>query len=516
NGLWRLHTLRKFGNRRASSISNFPRAEVNEVQKNSQNTFNFKNLEGLDHVCDGITKISTLPNGVRVTTENTPGHFSAVGVCIDAGSRYETPQNIGVSHIVDRLAFKSTATYTSQQIRNIIESLGGNVMCVSSRESIMYQSAIFPQDLPKVIDIFSNVIRNPLVSPEEVAEQQETALYEIEEIWKKPELIMPELLHTVAFKDNTLGNPILCPEDRLKTMTPQIIKDYISTWFRPERIVVAAAGARHEDVVELVLKHFGDMPKSPEFNAHPSLSYAVTSPSYKQSKTSLYKTITTAATSLLSLKHPTVSSVPTQKAHYTGGTLFIDQALPHTHLYIAFEGLSIHDPDIYALTVLQMLLGGGGSFSAGGPGKGMYTRLFTNVLNQYPWMESCVCFNHCYTDSGLFGIMASCRPEHNNVLVDVISRQFDLVTSYGRGGVTQQELIRAKNQLKSSLFMNLESRMVQLEDLGRQVQVHGFKISAEAMCKRIDDVSLDDLVRVARRVIKEKVSGTGEISVVAQ
>jgi len=100
------------------------------------------------------------------------------------------------------------------------------------------------------------------------------------------------------------------------------------------------------------------------------------------------------------------------------------------------------------------LLGGGGSFSAGGPGKGMYTRLFTNVLNQYPWMESCVCFNHCYTDSGLFGIMASCHPEYNNAIVDVIARQFDLVTSYGRGGVTQQELMRAKNQLKSSLFMN--------------------------------------------------------------
>ncbi|CAG8469440.1 16381_t:CDS:2 [Acaulospora colombiana] len=389
-------------------------------------------------------------------------------------------------------------------------------MCVSSRESIMYQSAIFPKDLPKIIELFADVIRNPLISPEEVSEQQETALYEIQEIWKKPELIMPELLHTVAFKDNTLGNPILCPEDRLNIMSPEIIKDYMSTLYRPERIVVAATGARHSDVVELVWKHFGDMPKSPEFNTHPSLSYPVTSSNHKQSKTSLYKTITTAATSILQLKPATTSPVANQKAQYTGGALFMDQTLPHTHLYMAFEGISIHDSDIYALTILQMLLGGGGSFSAGGPGKGMYTRLFTNVLNQYPWMESCICFNHCYTDSGLFGIMASCRPEYNRDLVDVIARQFDSVTSYGRGGVTQQELMRAKNQLKSSLLMNLESRMVQLEDLGRQVQVHGFKIPAEEMCKKIDDVSLDDLVRVARKVIKEKVSGTGEISVVAQ
>ncbi|CAG8640513.1 7413_t:CDS:2, partial [Racocetra fulgida] len=412
--------------------------------------------------------ISSLPNGIRVATENTPGHFSAVGVYVDAGSRYETPQTTGVSHILDRMAFKGTKTRTSEQTQAILESLGGNIMCASSREAIMYQSAIFSQDLPKIIELFSDVIRNPLIDPEEVAEQRRTALYEIQEIWQKPEMIMPELLHTVAYKNNTLGNPMLCPEERLNTITPELIRDYMLTWYRPERIVVAAVGAKHEDVVEL----------------------------------------------------PATSTIATQKAHYTGGTLLLDKSQPHTHLYISFEGLSIHDPDIYALAILQMLLGGGGSFSAGGPGKGMYTRLFTNVLNQYSWVESCMCFNHCYTDSGLFGIMASCRPEYNRALVDVIAKQFESVTSYGRGGITQLELARAKNQLKSSLLMNLESRMVQLEDLGRQVQVHGFKIPVEVMCKKIDDVTLEDLVRVARKIIRGDVvnegKGTGQVTVVAQ
>ncbi|CAG8754480.1 4722_t:CDS:2, partial [Dentiscutata heterogama] len=226
------------------------------------------------------------------------------------------------------------------------------------------------------------------------------------------------------------------------------------------------------------------------------------------------------ASSILHPKQPTTSTIATQKAHYTGGTLLLDKSQPHTHLYISFEGLSIHDPDIYALATLQMLLGGGGSFSAGGPGKGMYTRLFTNVLNQYSWVESCMCFNHCYTDSGLFGIMASCRPEYNRVLVDVIAKQFESVTSYGREGVTQMELARAKNQLKSSLLMNLESRMVQLEDLGRQVQVHGYKIPVEVMCKKIDDVTLEDLVRVAGKIVRGHVvnegKGTGQVTVVAQ
>ncbi|CAG8528947.1 7948_t:CDS:2, partial [Cetraspora pellucida] len=120
----------------------------------------------------------------------------------------------------------------------------------------------------------------------------------------------------------------------------------------------------------------------------------------------------------------------------------------------------------------------------------------------------------------LFGIMASCRPEYNRALVDVIAKQFESVTSYGRGGITQLELARAKNQLKSSLLMNLESRMVQLEDLGRQVQVHGFKIPVEVMCNKIDDVTLEDLVRVAKKIIRGHVDnegkGTGQVTVVAQ
>src|SRR5690606_212604 len=102
---------------------------------------------------------------------------------------------------------------------------------------------------------------------------------------------------------------------------------------------------------------------------------------------------------------PDYNALSRQSAKYTGGTLLIeDDTQPYTHLFVGFEGLSIHDDDIYALATLQLLMGGGSSFSAGGPGKGMYSRLFSNVLNRYNWIESCMSFNHCYSDSGLFGI----------------------------------------------------------------------------------------------------------------
>jgi processing peptidase subunit alpha len=179
-------------------------------------------------------------------------------------------------------------------------------------------------------------------------------------------------------------------------------------------------------------------------------------------------------------------------------------------VYVAFEGLSIHDDDIYALATLQILLGGGGSFSAGGPGKGMYSRLYTNVLNQHHSVDYCAAFHHCYSDSGLFGISASVHPSFNSSIVHVIARELELCTSsIYQGSVTQTELNRAKNQLKSSLVMALESRLVEVEDLGRQIQAHGKKVSVEEMCEKIDQVDLKTLNRVATRVLRPQKMAVG-------
>ncbi|KAJ2763096.1 Mitochondrial-processing peptidase subunit alpha, partial [Coemansia nantahalensis] len=172
---------------------------------------------------------------------------------------------------------------------------------------------------------------------------------------------------------------------------------------------------------------------------------------------------------------------------------------------------------LYVYAVLQMLLGGGGSFSAGGPGKGMYSRLYTRVLNQHAWIESCVAFHHCYTDTGLFGISASCRPPNEHALLDVMAAEIEAVAAPGdrhaqrsasrrayaaHDGPSRLEVRRAKNQLKSNLLMNLESRMVQLEDLGRQVQVSGRKVPAEAMVDRIGAITADDIAKAAAALLE--------------
>jgi processing peptidase subunit alpha len=464
-----------------------------------------------------------------------------VGVFIDAGSRYENEYLRGVSHIMDRLAFKSTSKRTSDEMLESLESLGGNINCASSRESLMYQSATFNSAVPTTVALLAETIRDPLITEEEVQQQLETAAYEIGEIWSKPELILPELVHMAAFKDNTLGNPLLCPKERLTQINKSVIEAYRDTFFRPERMVVAFAGVQHDEAVRLTEQYFGDMPRSEapllsqtgsessveSTSTHSDSSISSISsqppsptqqPSKLLSRIPFFKNISTSAPNNASVESFTESSLShaptsfdiTQPSHYTGGFLSlpslpppINPSLPPlTHIHLAFEALPISSDDIYALATLQTLLGGGGSFSAGGPGKGMYSRLYTNVLNQHAWVESCVAFNHSYTDSGLFGISSSCSPGYVVNMLDVMCRELQALTlDTGFAALQTAEVNRAKNQLRSSLLMNLESRMVELEDLGRQVQVHGRKVGVREMCKKIDELTVKDLRRVARIVV---------------
>ena len=497
-----------------------------------------------------LDEITTLPNGLRVATEALPGHFSGIGVYIDAGSRYENEHLSGVSHIIDRLAFKSTSKRDADQMLEWLESLGGNIQCASSRESLMYQSATFNSAVPTTTALLAEAIRDPLVTEQEIEQQLATAEYEINEIWSKPELILPELVHMAAYKDNTLGNPLLCPKERLPFIDRSVIETYRKTFYKPERMVLAFAGVEHAEAVQLAEQYFGDMQSgerpsisslageqpsvtqdalpTSDLSSPPRPGQTSTAPQQESrllSKIPFFKNISTSASHQASVTSlPDTSLAPTQSqllqsSHYTGGFLRLpnippplNPALPRlSHIHLAFEALPISHPDIYALATLQTLLGGGGSFSAGGPGKGMYSRLYTNVLNQHGWVENCMSFNHAYSDSGLFGISASCAPAHVAGMLDVMCRELSaLASDSGWARLKDGEVQRAKNQLRSNLLMNLESRMVELEDLGRQVQVHGRKVGVKEMCAKIEELTVEDLRRVARLVFGGEVRNPGE------
>jgi len=406
----------------------------------------------------------------------------------------------------------------------------------------MYQAATFNNTVPVATELLADTIRNPRITDEEVQQELATAEYEITEIWKKPELIIPELVHMAAYKDNTLGNPLLCPRERIPHINSSVVKAYRDVFYRPERTVVAFAGVPHAEAVRLATEFFGDMKsmgapllsRSGSETSIDSLSSVDTQSSASSSSTSseqssgllsklpIFKNLTSSTSKNSAASNssliPTLEDI-SAPAHYTGGFMSLPTQPPSanlmqpafSHIHIAFEGLPIASEDIYALAALNTLLGGGGSFSAGGPGKGMYSRLYTNVLNQHAWVENCMAFNHSYTDSGLFGISALCLPGRTHHMLDVMCQELRALTlDTGFSALGETEVQRAKNQLRSSLLMNLESRMVELEDLGRQVQVHGRKVPVHEMCHNIEKLTVHDLRRVARNVVGGLVQNEGK------
>ncbi|KAJ2723520.1 Mitochondrial-processing peptidase subunit alpha [Coemansia sp. Benny D115] len=468
---------------------------------------------------DGQTHITTLANGVRLVSEANPGHFTALGVYVDAGSRYENSETAGFGHLMDRLAFRNSKNYSSAESMEVIEKLGGSMLCSSSRECIMYQAAVFPHDVGRAMGLLADTTLRPRFLEEDLEELRHTVPWELQDFVGKPDMFLPEKLHQVAYT-GTLGNPLLCSPEQLERATVGSLEAYHRTWYRPERIVVAAVGMEHEEFVRLCLDNgFGDLAAKDEPSAN-----AVESPAESQTNESsrswfnrMLNSSSGAAISTTAISTPSFRA----PAIYQGGKwLEEDASAEFTQVYMGFKSAGIDDEKaLYTYAALQMLLGGGGSFSAGGPGKGMYSRLYTRVLNQHAWIESCVAFHHCYTDSGIFGISASCRPRNEHALMDVMAAELEAVAQgrlSGRNtgrmpyasqeGPTALEIRRAKNQLKSNLLMNLESRMVQLEDLGRQIQVAGRKVPAADMADHIENISQSDIASAAANLLKNPVT----------
>ena len=432
------------------------------------------------------TKVTTLSNGLKVASQPKLGQFCTVGVIIESGPRYEINYPSGVSHFLEKLSFHSTLNYESKnEIYKELEQHGGMVDCQSTRDSLIYAASIDSRKLETAVKIIAEAILRPKILDEEVKLARQAVAFELEDLSMKPdqELILVDLIHASAYRSNTLGLPKLCPVDNLDLINRDILFNYIKNYHTPDRMAFAGVGVDHNTLIELVEKYF--LADSPIWEKDPTL---VSEP----------------------LNHEVDNSI----AQYTGGLVAIEKDLAHimpgpnpmselVHLVLGLESCSHKELDDFIPTcVLNMIMGGGGSFSAGGPGKGMYTRLYTKVLNRYHWMYNATAYNHSYNESGLFCIHSSCQPRQLRELVNVIVREAVAMS----GTVSDSELNRAKTQLQSMLLMNLEARPVIFEDIARQVIANGFRRPPQFFIDAISKVTSDDINRVARKMLKSKVS----------
>ncbi|GLJ30406.1 hypothetical protein SUGI_0601650 [Cryptomeria japonica] len=409
-----------------------------------------------DHIEPTKTNVTTLPNGLKVASENSPSSTASIGLYVDCGSVYETPLSSGATHLLERMAFKTTKNRSHLRMVREVEAIGGNVTASASREQMGYTFDALKTYVPEMVELLIDSVRNPVFLDWEVKEQLARIKTEIAEISNNPQSLLLEALHSAGYS-GALGNPLLAPESAVSRLNSTILEEFVAENYTAPRIVLAASGVDHQQLLSVAEPLLADLPHVPHFDI--------------------------------------------AKSEYVGGDFRCQADSQSTHVALAFEvpGGWHNEKDAIALTVLQTLMGGGGSFSAGGPGKGMHSRLYLRVLNEHQEVQSFSAFNSMYNDSGLFGIHATTGSNFVSEAVKIAAGELIAVATPGQ--VTNVELNRAKNSTKSAVLMNLESRMVVTEDIGRQILTYGERKPVEHFLKVLDQISPDDITAIARKII---------------
>lgn len=408
-----------------------------------------------------VTEVSKTSNGVRVASETIHGETATVGVWIDAGSRYETAKNNGAAHFLEHMAFKGTATRSQKQLEVEVENMGGHLNAYTSREQTVYYCKVFKDDVPKAVEILADILQNAKLEEDAIIRERDVILRESVEVNKQFEEVILDELHSTAFMGTGLGRTILGPDENIKSLTRSDLQDYIKTHYTADRFVIAGAGAvDHKQLVELTSKHFGGL--APTASAGSEL---IISP---------------------------------EKAIFTGSDKRIRyDSMGEAHVALAFEGASWTSEFSFPLMLMQTLLGGWDRSSAGG--RNISSKLATEIANN-ELAHSYMTFNTCYKDTGLFGIYLVAP---DNKLDDVIWYTLDNLVRLCHN-VTDEEVERAKTQLKASMLMQLDSFSNVAEDIGRQVLTYGRRMTTAEIFARIDTLSTDDIKTTANKFINDE------------
>lgn len=409
-----------------------------------------------DYVEPGKTKITTLPNGVKIASETSQNPAASIGLYVECGSIYETPNSFGATQLLERMAFKSTTNRSHLRVVREVEAIGGNVSASASREQMGYTYDAFKTYVPQMVEVLIDSVRNPIFFDWEISEQVNKVKAEIAEASSNPQGLLLEAIHSAGYS-GALAIPLIASESSLNKLNGSILEQFLVDNFTAPRIVLSASGVEHEELVKIAEPLLSDLPKA------------------------------------VRPEEP--------KSVYVGGEYRRQADSSITHLALAFEvpGGWHKENDAMAVTVLQMLMGGGGSFSAGGPGKGMYSRLYRNVLNEFQQIQSFSAFNSIYNNTGIFGIHATTGSDFVSKAIDIAAEE--LLAAATPGKVEQVELDRAKQATKAAVLMNLESRMVASEDIGRQILTYGERKPIEHFLKAVDEITLKDIAALTEKII---------------
>jgi predicted Zn-dependent peptidase len=396
---------------------------------------------------------TTLPGGLRVVTEAVPGVRSAAfGVWVGVGSRDEHPKEAGASHFLEHLLFKGTARRTALEIAAVMDAVGGELNAFTAKEYTCYYARVLDADLPLAVDVVADLVTSATCSPEDVEAERGVILEEISMHDDDPGDVVHDAFSQALYGDHALGRPVIGSVDTIEALTHASITGYYrQRYTQPEMVVSVAGNVDHSEVVRLVVQAFGHSPP------------AASSPLRAHDPPGPHASVV-------------VEDRPTEQAHLVLGT----------------HGVSRSDPRRWALSVLNNALGGG-----------MSSRLFQEVRENRGLAYSVYSYAAHHHDTGAFGVYAGCAPGKVDEVLEVCRAELDAVA---RKGLTDDEIVRAKGQLRGSLVLGLEDTGSQMTRIGKAELVHGHVLAVDELLELIEGVTPDAVREVAQDVLQRPLS----------
>ena len=382
-----------------------------------------------------------------------PGvHSTTFGVWVGVGSRDETPRLAGASHFLEHLLFKGTRRRSAMEIAAEVDAVGGELNAFTGLESTCFYAHVIDTDLPLAVDVVCDVVTNAVITAPDVDNERGVILEEIAMRDDDPGDAVHDLFGETVFGQHPLGRPVIGSVQTISALTRTQISGFYRRRYRPETMVVAAAGnVDHGAVVKLVRRAFGSVLQD---GAVPD---------------------------------PPRAGTPVAPVSPARRTRTLPRSTEQAHLTLGGMGLDRFDERRYALGVLNNALGGG-----------MSSRLFQEVRERRGLAYSVYSFASQYAGAGTFGVYAGCQPSRVPEVLSIVREELATVAERG---LTDEEVARGKGQFRGGLVLGLEDTGSRMSRIGRHELTHGDHVTVDELLQRIEAVTPDDVRELARDLL---------------
>jgi predicted Zn-dependent peptidase len=386
-----------------------------------------------------------LQNGIRVVVEEIPSVRSvSLGIWVGAGSRDENPENNGVTHFIEHMMFKGTEKLNARQIAELFEGIGGQVNAFTSKEYTCYYAKVLDEHFGLALETLADMVLNSKFAEEELIKERRVVVEEIKMYEDAPDDLVHDMIAEVVFQKHPLGFNILGTEANLNSFQPKDLFAYMEQNYTTDNIVIAIAGnVKREVAVQLASQLFGHL-------------------------------------------KPTYIKRQDDKAVFHAGKAIRNKKTEQAHIVLCAPGVAYDDPMIYPVILFNNVLGGSSS-----------SRLFQEIREERGLAYSIYSYHTAYKDIGMFGLYVGTAPERAQHVLDLCE---EVLNNIAEKGITEEELNKAKEQVKGSLMLSLESTSSRMSRLGKN-ELLGRHISLDEMVDKIKNVSLDEVKKAAGAIL---------------